>query len=484
MITANFVLGVITTIASVPSGMKIMIDGGDYYTGYNFIWGQGTTHTLSAESPQTDAKGRVWTFVSWSDGGAQTHNVTTPAAYGYTVTATYTSLEQVTVNSSPAGLTFAIDGANCTTPCVINKAAGSTSQVTIPGSIPNGAGSRYDFSGWNDGSTATSRTVAFNQDTLNLTASYQTSYQLTEAVSPAKAGTFQISPVSNDGYYASGVQVSITAVAANGFKFVEWAGDLSGNSATGLLPMTSPHAVIADFIGVPYIPPAGIESVTGPTLDGSVAAGSLIAIYGQSLASAFQMGPSNPLGQAIGNTTVTVNSFILPLVFVSPTLIAAQVPWELQPGVYPLAVHNQGQPDVSATLTISRDSPGAFTQVNPQQLPLVLAVHQDGTLVTFDSPAIHGEQITIYGTGFGPYNPPGIDGFPAVSAGSDNLADSIMLLNDSGPLQPDWAGAAQGQVGVAVVKLTIGDDLPSSTNMNLTISVNGRRSIPVVLPLQ
>lgn len=483
-LTAGFAPGVHVSLFTVPAGLKLMIDGRDNWPGYTFIWGQGETHQVSAETPQTQA-GRTWTFSSWSDGGAQSHAVVVPTGVtGLSLSATYGELSQITFTSSPPGLTFTVDGATCTTPCVANKAAGSTSTVVIPGSVPYAAGSRYDFTSWSDGGSGSTRTITYNSGAQTLTANYQTSYQLTLASNPAKGGTFTLSPTSPDGYYASGTQVSVTAVPAPGYKFVEWTGALSTFVNPSSIPMNAPFAVTANYISVPYIPPAGVQSVTGPTPDGSVAAGSIISIYGQSLAPALIVGPSNPLSQVLGTTTITVGSFILPLVYVSPTLIAAQLPWELQPGTYTLNVNTQGQPSIPAQFTVSRDAPGAFQQSNPQQLPLVLALHQDGTLVTFSSPAIQGEQITIYGTGFGPYAQPQIDGFPAASNVTDDLADSLVLMSEGGPIPTDWAGAATGIVGVAVVQVTIGNAFPPSSNVNLTIQVNGVNSMPFVLPIQ
>ena len=47
----------------------------------------GVNRTLSAVTPQTSG-GRSWTFQAWSDGGAATHVIATPAA-ATTYTATY-----------------------------------------------------------------------------------------------------------------------------------------------------------------------------------------------------------------------------------------------------------------------------------------------------------------------------------------------------------------------------------------------------------
>ena len=306
IITANFVAGTRVSITSNPGGLKLLIDGRDNWQDYNFVWGQGETHSLSAESPQTDSRGRVWTFTGWSDKGAQTHNVTVPAATDFTVAANYATLAQLTISSSPAALNFNLDGTACVTPCIGNKATGSTSQVTVPASISAGTGARYDFVSWSDGNTSTTRTVTYSQDTQALTANYQTSFLFTTISNPTKAGTFKFSPASPDGYFPSGSAVTVTAVANGGFKFAHWEGDFTTTFTSGTLTMDGPHAAQADFTTVPFIPPSGIQSVTGPTPDGSVAPGSIISIYGTNLAAALQIGPTNPLSQTLGNITVTV----------------------------------------------------------------------------------------------------------------------------------------------------------------------------------
>lgn len=212
--------------------------------------------------------------------------------------------------------------------------------------------------------------------------------------------------------------------------------------------------------------------------------GSIISIYGQNLAPAMQVGPSNPLAQTLGGVTVTIGDFLLPLVFVSPDQISAQVPWELADGTFALVVHNAGLPDVPGSVTISRDAPGVFTQVNDQQLPLILALHADGTVVNFQSPASLGEQITIYGTGFGPFDKLQVDGFPTAAIDNQSLVDPVAVNTDTASLKPDWTGAAAGMVGVNILKLTITNDMPASSNVNITVQVNGKSSSQVVLPVQ
>ncbi len=82
---------------------------------------------------------------------------------------------------------------------------------------------------------------------------------------------------------------------------------------------------------------------------------------------------------------------------------------------------------------------------------------------------IRGEQISIYGTGFGPYTRTSIDGFPPAPAGDFRVADPVDSHLGSAQTTPDWAGAAAGMVGVSIVKVTINDDMAMSGNATLTV---------------
>jgi uncharacterized protein (TIGR03437 family) len=115
--------------------------------------------------------------------------------------------------------------------------------------------------------------------------------------------------------------------------------------------------------------------------------------------------------------------------------------------------------------------------------PLLWAIHADGTAITPDAPAISGESITIYGTGFGPVNGSTIDGF---AASSDlPMQDQLQLqVGDSTLLTPDWGGLLSGQVGLMAVRTTITSDYPMATTVKIAVVVNGHSSNAVNLPLQ
>jgi len=67
------------TLVTQPSGLQLTLDGQTINTPYAAQSVVGTTRTIGALSPQQVGR-RNYNFVEWSDGGAQTHDITTPDA--------------------------------------------------------------------------------------------------------------------------------------------------------------------------------------------------------------------------------------------------------------------------------------------------------------------------------------------------------------------------------------------------------------------
>jgi len=483
-LTANFVQGAAVSFVTNPTGLQLNVDGRQNWPSLNFIWGLGTTHTVSAPASEAGSNGRQYTFQGWSNGGAASQSVTidqTAVTSGLRLIANFSVLSRVVVQSSPPGLTFQIDGTSCQTPCTIDRQSGAQVHLTAPAQVPMGAGARLNFSSWSDGGTP-DHIITVNQDYTTLTATYANYYQLSAGSAPANGAAFQFAPASSDMFFPQNTQVTVTVAPNPGFKFIEWGSGLSGTYPVGVVTMSGPESVVAQMGTVPFIAPAGVLNAVGVTPSASVAAGSIISIFGQGLAPTVQVGSVNPLQQSLNGVSVTVNNFILPLLFVSPQQVNAEVPSELAAGNYTLVVHNTGQPDVSATFTVARNAPGLFYQaVNSQQY--AVALHADGSMVTTNSPAIAGETLSILGTGFGPYSGTIVDGFfPPVPAPA--VADTVSLSVGGQTLTPAWSGAAPGYTGMVSTSFQVPAGLGSGVAVPLTVSVNGVASNSVLLPVQ
>jgi PKD repeat protein len=66
------------SFTSAPSGLQLVVDGTSQATPFSRTVIVRSSHSLTAPSPQ-QRNGVPRRFLSWSDGGAQTHNVTAPA---------------------------------------------------------------------------------------------------------------------------------------------------------------------------------------------------------------------------------------------------------------------------------------------------------------------------------------------------------------------------------------------------------------------
>jgi uncharacterized repeat protein (TIGR01451 family) len=108
------------TLQSVPAGLQLTLDSGNTPAPFTSTVILGSTHSVSAPSPQT-LSGTVYTFGSWSDGGGQTHNITVSSA-SVTHTATYEANHAPVAaisadpTSGPAPLTVSFSGAGSSDP--------------------------------------------------------------------------------------------------------------------------------------------------------------------------------------------------------------------------------------------------------------------------------------------------------------------------------------------------------------------------------
>lgn len=67
------------TISTVPPNLAITVDGTNYTAPAIFSWLPSSLHTLNVASPQVAANGHSRSiFSAWTDGGAQSHSMTTP----------------------------------------------------------------------------------------------------------------------------------------------------------------------------------------------------------------------------------------------------------------------------------------------------------------------------------------------------------------------------------------------------------------------
>ena len=247
--------------------------------------------------------------------------------------------------------------------------------------------------------------------------------------------------------------------------------------------MGAPKNIYAVLDPVPFVNSDGVKNGAGDTPEAIVAPGSVISILGVNLASEEELGPISPMKQVLAGVTVRAAGLLMPLFFVSPGQINAQLPFEIAEGKQTLTVSVPGKPEVSVSFTVARNAPGLFGSAL-DSLQYAMASHADGTPVTPDRPAGRGETITVYGTGFGPYMAAAPTGFALPLDPNFMLADLVEVVVGDASVKPTYAGVAAQKAGVSAVSLIIGDGLPTGGSAPFKVRINGHESNTVILPLQ
>jgi PKD repeat protein len=127
---------------SDPAGLQLAFNSGNATTPFDRTVIIGSNNSLSASSPQT-LGGTSYEFDSWSDGGAQSHNITANASVTYT--ATYIEIEELSL--------VAAYGFNENSGSTVVDASGNNHTGTISGAtrIASGRhGRALSFDGVND----------------------------------------------------------------------------------------------------------------------------------------------------------------------------------------------------------------------------------------------------------------------------------------------------------------------------------------------
>lgn len=470
-LSAAFLPAAKVTFQTNPVGLKLSVNGRNNWPSYTFTGAAGTAYQLVAAPQQIDSQGRINKFVSWSNGGTATQTYTQPATDDR-LTATYQTLGRVTINSSPPGLSFSVNGTACQSPCTFDAEPGTQLSISAPPSIALSDSSRLDFAGWQD-SNSPDRVFTASTAVQTLTANYQMRYRLATATAPTEGGAILLQPPSPDGFYNSNVQVQASVSPNPGFQFRTWQGDATGAYGSVVLNLNSPKILSAAFSRVPYLSPAAVQNAAGTTPIAGVAPGSVVSLYGLNLAGDTAVGPSSTLTQTLLNVVVFMGNQILPLYFVSPQQINVQLPSTTDIGPHVLTVHQQSQPDVTATFSAVRNAPGLFA-----------ATHQDGSAISATAPAAPGETVQLIGTGFGPYdrNPP--DGLLIPAGSTFSLVDPVSLTAGTNEAKLISVVPSSTGVGLVAVTFQVPDSLPSGAAVPLKVTVNGADSNTIQLYIQ
>jgi hypothetical protein len=223
-----------------PTG-SVTLSSGSYTSAATPLSSGSAMINISAGSLATGTDTLTATYTPDS-ASSSTYNSAT-GTNSITVTA---ATVQITVGTSPAGLSFSVDGTNYTNTQSLSWTVGSSHTIATT-SPQTSAGTQSTFSSWSD-EGAISHSVTAPSSATSYTATFATSYQLTTAASPSAGGS--VVPASGT-FYPSGTVVNLSATPNSGYSFTSWTGSVGGaSSATTTITMSAPESVTANFTAV------------------------------------------------------------------------------------------------------------------------------------------------------------------------------------------------------------------------------------------
>lgn len=216
-----------------------------------------------------------------------------------------------------------------------------------------------------------------------------------------------------------------------------------------------------------------------PAPDNFVAPNSIVSIFGVDLALRTEAVTSDTLQAgrlplSLGGVSVLIGSQRAPLYFVSPTQINAQLPASLvgRPQPWALRVVREGLLDTAEAQVLVRDSaPGLFPIVAHVDFSVVGRGDPAGSW-----PAAPGEIVILFGTGFGPTQPPVEEGQLPPFAASTLLPHRVFLGGQElAPEQVLYFGQAPLFAGLQQVNIVLPQGLAAGDH-EVQVEVAGAMS--------
>jgi uncharacterized protein (TIGR03437 family) len=235
---------------------------------------------------------------------------------------------------------------------------------------------------------------------------------------------------------------------------------------------------------------------TGGVIDGAsfvkgraVAPGSVVSIFGSSLAASLLSGDTIPLSSGLNNVSVTFNGIPAGLYFVSDGQINAQLPWNLPvSGTVNAVVTKSGTASAPIAVPVNAFAPGIFSI--PPGAGYAIAINPDGSIAApagaipgFPTrPAKIGDAIILLANGMGPVDSSIANGAASLDKLRNTTTMPVVTIGGQNAqvvfsgLTPQFPGI--NQLNVVVPTVPFGNNVPiqiqtggvtSATGVNIAV---------------
>jgi uncharacterized protein (TIGR03437 family) len=225
--------------------------------------------------------------------------------------------------------------------------------------------------------------------------------------------------------------------------------DLSGLNLRGTIPRVNQGGIVIHASAAPVVSP-----------------GSLVDIYGTNLAAAAALASGvSRLPTTLGGVQVRANGTAAPLIYVGPTQIVFQMPYQTALGTASVVVVSNNIASSPATVTVQQAAPFVLTYGSNR----AVAINEDGSLNDTNHPAGAGDYLTIYMVGAGPVDNPVADGAPASSSPLSRATLPSSATIEGAQAQISYLGLAPGFVGLVQANIQVPQVAPGDHPLVITV---------------
>lgn len=258
--------------------------------------------------------------------------------------------------------------------------------------------------------------------------------------------------------------VEAPALGSEAFAFTRTLAPLA--SRRGFVTLTQSGFTVLPWDYDTSVAPPRIDRVTNAAdFRVAVAPGGLISVFGTQLSPVNLASSELPIPTALGDSCLTVNGLPIPILFVSPNQVNAQLPFQAVGNVQ-LILRTPGGVSDTFNLTILPAAPSVFrAEDNP-----VIVRAKNEFLVTPSNPIHRRDVLVIYLTGLGATSPLVEPGAPAPSSPPATAVVLPAVTLGGMPLQVQFAGLSPGSVGLYQINVSVPSNVPLGLQVPLTIN--------------
>jgi uncharacterized protein (TIGR03437 family) len=234
---------------------------------------------------------------------------------------------------------------------------------------------------------------------------------------------------------------------------------------------TSGFTVLSQDYAAAFVPPVITSLVNAANGTAPVAPGGLITAWGTNMSPVSLVASQVPLPTALGQSCLSVNGTPVPLLFVSPTQVNAQLPNNVL-GPSTVSIHTPGGVSNSFHFTVLSAAPAVFMSGSAGPVTGLATVVRaaNNQLVTPTNPIRQGDTLVIYLTGMGLTSPSVAAGVPAPLSPLASASDVPKVSLGGTSLDILYAGLAPDEIGVYQINVVVPSGVTQGLNEPLVIS--------------